>query len=81
MTLTITLSRAEAAFLQSLARPDETAEQVLHRILAKPLEKFGEERLQTLATQYRSLTPDQQVDAIALLTQWAVDNGIPVVTP
>lgn len=68
--MTVTLTAAEKAMLADLAQENEQLENVLHRILAPMLAKHGEARLQRLADEYRLLTPDLQIEAIAVLKEW-----------
>lgn len=66
----ITLTDVEVNVLTELQLEDEKVEDVLHRLLHPMVEKQSEARLQTLANQYRLLTPELQIEVIKLLREW-----------
>ena len=71
MDLTITLSTSEVAALESRKEEGDSLEDVLHRILLPIVRVDSGARLNLLADRYRALSPDLQVEAEALLKQWA----------
>jgi hypothetical protein len=66
----ITLTSSEEAMFTDLAIDQESVEETCHRILAPMVAKHAEVRLSRLADMYRSLSPNDQLEAIAVLKQW-----------
>ncbi len=71
MDLTITLSASEVASLESRREEgDKDLGDVIHRLLAPTVKKDSDVRLNSLADQYRALSPDDQVEALGVLRAW-----------
>jgi hypothetical protein len=68
--MTIELTLPEEAMFNDLRIDKETVETVFHRVLRPMVEKHAESRLQRLADEYRALTPDLQLEALAVLKTW-----------
>jgi hypothetical protein len=68
--MTIELTLPEEAMFNDLRIDKETVEVVFHRVLRPMVEKHAESRLQRLADEYRALTPDLQLEALAVLKTW-----------
>lgn len=69
MDITITLSPVELDALQ-ISYPSLTLEAALHLTLKPLIDMTSEVRLQRLATLYRGLTAEEQLEATTLLGKW-----------
>jgi hypothetical protein len=80
--MNVTLLPTEVAALTNQF-PTMTVDEALHHVLLDYVKKDADFRLQALATQYRSLTPDLQLEVVALIKQWydakivAAQNKVP----
>jgi len=69
MDITLTLSPVEVDALRT-AFPGAPLDVVIHKLIAPVVEKTGDARLQRLASEYRALSPADQLEAAAVLRQW-----------
>jgi hypothetical protein len=82
MDITLTLSPVEVDALL-LAFPNTETTAALHILLQPVVFKTAEMRLQRLATEYRTLTPADQLEATKMLAEWRAkleaERGVPLV--
>lgn len=69
MDITVTLSPVELDALQ-LLYPDLTPDVAIHRTLLPLVDRTSEVRLQRLATLYRALSAEDQLEATTVLGVW-----------
>lgn len=67
--MNVTLLPTEVAALTNQF-PTMTIDEALHHVLLDYVKKDADDRLQALATQYRSLPPDLQLEVVVLIKQW-----------
>lgn len=82
MDLTLTLSPVEVDALL-LAFPNLEPAAAVHVLLQPVVMKTAEMRLQRLATEYRTLSPADQLEATKVLAEWRAkletERGAPLV--
>ncbi len=67
--MTVTLTDVESAALSDIYQ-QLSNEEAVHHILADVVKKYSEAKLGVLATQYRGLTPELQMQVIGVISQW-----------
>lgn len=73
MAIQVTLSDIEVAALENQFS-GKTADEALHELLLTYVKKDSDIRLQALATQWRALTPDWQLEVSNLIKVWYADK-------
>lgn len=80
MAVTVDLTDIEQAALENQF-PGKTAEEALHELLLVYVKKDADIRLQTLATQWRTLTPELQLEISNLIKAWYTTKLTPPPPP
>lgn len=75
MDITLTLTAVEVDTLERMF-PGKTLDVALHLSLAPYVKASGEPRLQALADQYRSLTPELQFEGTVVMREWLAGKGL-----
>lgn len=77
MPTPIDLTDVEVAALQNLFPLAKTVDEIVHDILLEYVKKDADVRLQSLATKWRALPPDLQLEVDNLIKAWYATKIIP----